>query len=272
MLILVGPFLASLAISIPGTILASPAIVAFLLAADPGQIGAYPSWWVGVALAPVMAYLVVRFAGRGRVHPRHQVHLVRAGVLIALAAGTALLALVLHQRYLGGTVPPVTAGKQPLTLETSLPLVGPVAAGTTALLFYFVLRLLDRKLPRRTQAAPQGPTAGADPRPQEIWWGEIGFRDGDGSKDRPFVVLRVHPDHLEVLQITSKDKSHRGDHVPFWTGSADPHAVEDGFLELVVRRVRRFDLRRRDVAYCPDEIWHRVRSTRAAETPRSRTA
>lgn len=272
MLFLVGPLLASLAVSLPGTVLASPAIVAFLLVRDPAQIAAYPSWWAGVALSPIVAYLVVRFAGRGRVYPRHRVHLVRAGVLSALSAGLALLALLLHQRYLGGTVPPVTAGKQPLTLETSLPLVGPVAAGTTALVFYFVLRLLDRKLPRRTQAAPQRPTVWADPRPQEIWWGEIEFRDGDGSKDRPFVVLRVYPDHLEVLQITSKDKSHRGDHVPFWTGSADPYAVEDGFLELVVRRVSRFDLRRRDVAYCPDEIWHWVRSTRAADAPRSRTA
>ncbi|GIG10617.1 hypothetical protein ACFQZ4_06445 [Catellatospora coxensis] len=272
MVILLGPFLAGLVVSVPGTILASPAIVAFLLVREPALLATYPSWWAGAALAPLVAYLVVRFAGRGRVYPRHQVHLIRAGILTALSAGLALLALVLHQRYLGGAVPPVTAGKQPLTLETSLPMAGPVAAGATALLFYFVLRLLDRKLPHRTQAAPSGQTAGADPRPQEIWWGEIGFRDGDGSKDRPFVVLRAHPDHLDVLQITSKDKSHRGDHIPFWTGSADPYAVEDGYLELVVRRVNRFDLRRRDVAYCPDEIWHRVRAMPAADAPRSRTA
>ncbi len=275
MLILLGPLLVSLAVSVPGTVLASPAVVAFLLARDPKQIAAYPSWWAGVALAPLVAYLVVRFAGRGRVHARHRVHLVRAGVLTALCAGAALLAMVLHQQHLGGTTgatPQAPAGPQPLSLETSLPLVGPVAAGTTALLFYFALRLLDRGLARRAQGTPHTQTAPArlDPRPQEIWWGEIEFRDGDGAKDRPFVVLRALPHHLEVLQITSQDKSHRDDHLPFWTGSSDPHAVDDGYLELRVRQVSRLDLRRRDAARCPDPIWQQVRSMRATDAPRTR--
>ncbi|WP_196279137.1 hypothetical protein [Catellatospora vulcania] len=259
-------------VSVPGTVLASPAIVAFLLARDPSQIAAYPSWWAGVALAPLVAYLVVRFAGRGRVYPRHRVHLVRAGILTALSASAALLALVLHQKYAGGTVTGATppAGPQPLTLENALPLVGPVAAGTTALVFYFVLRLLDRRLPHRSEAASRGRTAPAwlDPQPQEIWWGEIEFREGDGSKDRPFVVLRALPQHVEVLQITSQDKSHRDDHIPFRTGSSDPYAVDDGYLELRVRQVNRLDLRRRDSARCPDQIWHRVRSMQADNAPR----
>ncbi|MEU8080665.1 hypothetical protein AB0B31_35040 [Catellatospora citrea] len=272
LLILVGPFLVSLAVSVPGTVLASPAVVAFLLARDPKQIAAYPSWWAGVALAPLVAYLVVRFAGRGRVYARHRIHLVRAGVLTALCAGAALLAMVLYQQHLDATTAatrPAPAGPQPL--ETSLPLVGPVAAGTTALLCYVVLRLLDRRLPHRSQGEPHTQTAPAwlEPRPQEIWWGEIEFRDGDGAKDRPFVVLRALPHHLEVLQITSQDKAHRDDHLPFWTDSDDPYAVDDGYLELRVREVNKLGLRRRDAAYCPDEIWQRVRSIKATDTPRT---
>ncbi|GIF97135.1 hypothetical protein [Catellatospora citrea] len=276
LLILVGPFLVSLAVSVPGTVLASPAVVAFLLARDPEQIAVHPSWWAGAALAPLVAYLVVRLAGRGRVYARHRIHLVRAGVLTVLCAGTALLAMVLYQQHLDattGATPPAPAGPQPLTLETSLALVGPVAAGTTALLCYFVLRLLDRRLPRRSQDAPHTQTAPAwlEPRPQEIWWGEIEFRDGVGAKDRPFVVLRALPHHLEVLQITSQDKAHRDDHLPFWTDSDDPYAVDDGYLELRVRQVNKRNLRRRDAAYCPDQIWHRVRSIKATDPPQARS-
>jgi hypothetical protein len=70
------PFVVSLAVAVPGIILAAPAIVAFLMVENPKQIATYPSWWVGVALAPLVAYLVVRLASRGKDHPQHRIHLV----------------------------------------------------------------------------------------------------------------------------------------------------------------------------------------------------
>jgi hypothetical protein len=272
------PFVVSLAVAVPGIILAAPAIVAFLMVENPKQIATYPSWWVGVALAPLVAYLVVRLASRGKDHPQHRIHLVRAGILAVLCAVMALLAMVLDQRYLGGTatdpLPSARAEQRLRTVAFALPMVAPATAVATALLFYAVLKLLDRKVPN--QVIPRLPSTGSpdwlEPQPQEIWWGEVEFRQGDGSKDRPFVILRVLPTHLEILQITSQDKSDRNDHIPFWTDSTDPYAVADGWLELRIRQLSRYDLRRRDAAVCPDEIWSRVRSMTAAESPRPRTA
>jgi hypothetical protein len=101
---------------------------------------------------------------------------------------------------------------------------------------------------------------------------EVEFHEGHDSKDRPFVILRVLPSHLEILQITSQDKSDRHDHISFWAASTDPYAVTDGWLELRVRQLSRYDLRRRDAAVCPDEIWASARSMTAAEPRQLRIA
>ncbi|MBV1854513.1 hypothetical protein [Catellatospora tritici] len=280
LLFLVAPILVSLFVSIPGMILASPAIVAFLLVRKPDQIAAYPSWWIGVALAPVVAYLVVRIAARRKAHPGQRIHLIRAGILTALCTAAALTALFLDEKYLPAAVttaaPSATDEERLKSLVFALPMVGPLAAALVALLFYAVLRLLDRKVPDRRPVVyrPQGSHVSVelDPQPQEIWWGEVEFREGDGSKDRPFVVLRTYPEYLEVLQITSQDKSHRDDHMWFWSESDDVYSAGPGYLELRVRRLDRIDLRRQDSGYCPDEIWNQVRHLREGQAPRSRTS
>ncbi|MDI1462811.1 hypothetical protein QEZ54_17685 [Catellatospora sp. KI3] len=274
-----APFALSIFISVPGMVLASPAIVAFLLVRKPDQIAAYPSWWIGVALAPLVAYLVVRFAGRGKEPRGQRIHLVRAGVLTGLVTVLALVALFLDEKYLAGAASPSAAATDEEKLKATffaLPLVGPTIAALTALVFYWVLRLLDRKVPDRRPPVQryQGTYAPTqlDPQPQEIWWGEVEFREGDGSKDRPFVVLRAYPEYLEVLQITSQDKSHRDDHMWFWSVSDDVYSAGPGYLELRVRRLDRVDLRRQDSGYCPDEIWTQVRHLREGQHPRSRTS
>ena len=67
-------------------------------------------------------------------------------------------------------------------------------------------------------------------------------------------------DHEPVRADHLAGQSHRRDSIPFWTDSSDPDAVDGGYVELRVRELSRFDLRRRDPATCPDEIWSRVRS------------
>ncbi|MCX4748784.1 type II toxin-antitoxin system PemK/MazF family toxin [Kitasatospora sp. NBC_01287] len=50
-----------------------------------------------------------------------------------------------------------------------------------------------------------GPRTGAGgPAAQEIWWAEVPFEDGPGSKDRPCLVLRLNGRTATVAKITSK--------------------------------------------------------------------
>ncbi|MEU0153662.1 type II toxin-antitoxin system PemK/MazF family toxin [Micromonospora fulviviridis] len=88
----------------------------------------------------------------------------------------------------------------------------------------------------RTGAAPRLRDAGrgpaSAPRPGEIWWADVPYADGTGSKVRPCLVLRVDGRDADVLKITSKDKSDRDDHVPIPTRSWDPNADHDSFLNI----------------------------------------
>ena len=204
---------------------------------------------------------MVWLAARTKVHPQHRTRLNRAGLLTGVCTAAALLALVLDLIYLDGKVPGRPADPE----ATTLPAAATAGAVLAALLFYAALKWLDRKVPNRPRVARVVTAPRLDPQPREIWWGEVEFRDGDGAKDRPVVILRALPSHLEIVQITSQDKSHRRDHIPFWTDSGDPDAVDGGYVELRVRELSRFDLRCRDPATCPDEIWFRVRSMKLAD-------
>ncbi|MGI5486830.1 type II toxin-antitoxin system PemK/MazF family toxin [Microtetraspora malaysiensis] len=79
---------------------------------------------------------------------------------------------------------------------------------------------------------PHGADAGAAQRPGEIWWADVPFEDGPGSKVRPCVVLRTHRGGAEVLKITSQDQRHRSDHIEIPTRTWDPDADHNSFLDL----------------------------------------
>jgi mRNA-degrading endonuclease toxin of MazEF toxin-antitoxin module len=84
------------------------------------------------------------------------------------------------------------------------------------------------------------------PRRGEIWWADVPYADGTGSKVRPCLVLRRRLIGIVVLKITSQDKSHRRDHVPIPTRSWDPRARHDSYLnvgEPVTVRRRAFQRR-----------------------------
>lgn len=95
------------------------------------------------------------------------------------------------------------------------------------------------KRPGAKPAAPRstGPKAGAPTRtraPQagEIWWADVPYEDGPGSKIRPCVVLRAYRGGFEVLKITSQDQSHRNDHVEIPTRTWDADATHNSYLDL----------------------------------------
>jgi hypothetical protein len=68
--------------------------------------------------------------------------------------------------------------------------------------------LIGRLLrPRRTRRRP------TRPRPGEVWYAQVPFEDGTGSKDRPVLVLSVGGGSCEVARFTSRDRTGRSDYL-----------------------------------------------------------
>ncbi|WP_446218919.1 type II toxin-antitoxin system PemK/MazF family toxin [Micromonospora sp. IBHARD004] len=84
--------------------------------------------------------------------------------------------------------------------------------------------------PPRPRGADRRPATA--PRPGEIWWADVPYADGTGSKVRPCLVLRADDRGADVLKITSQDKSDRDDHVRIPTRSWDADADHDSFLDV----------------------------------------
>ena len=66
----------------------------------------------------------------------------------------------------------------------------------------------------------------------DIWWADVPYARGQGSKLRPCLVLRRGRDGIVVLKITSQDKSHRRDRVLIPTRHWDARANHDSYLNL----------------------------------------
>lgn len=63
----------------------------------------------------------------------------------------------------------------------------------------------------------------------EVWFAEVPFADGTGSKDRPVLVLATRGSALTVARFTSRDRTARRDHrrVPRWLpGMSGPSWVD----------------------------------------------
>lgn len=69
-------------------------------------------------------------------------------------------------------------------------------------------------------------------KPGEIWWADVPYEDGPGSKTRPCLIVRLRFRGYEVLKITSQDQSHRRDHVEIVTRSWDRNAARNSYLDL----------------------------------------
>ncbi|MEV4410740.1 type II toxin-antitoxin system PemK/MazF family toxin [Catellatospora sp. NPDC049609] len=82
------------------------------------------------------------------------------------------------------------------------------------------------RAPKATKAPKSGP------QPGEIWWADVPYEDGTGSKVRPCVVLRFRRGAYEVLKITSQDQRHRHDHIEIPTTAWDADADHNSFLDL----------------------------------------
>ncbi|MEU9515237.1 type II toxin-antitoxin system PemK/MazF family toxin [Micromonospora sp. NPDC048169] len=115
----------------------------------------------------------------------------------------------------------------------------------------------------RTAAPPRPRAAGRtdrdEPRPGEIWWADVPYADGTGSKVRPCLVLRVDGGDAEVLKITSQDKSDRDDHLPIPTRDWDPDADHDSFLDVSEPIPVPLDAFADRAGTCDPDLWRGVR-------------
>ncbi|MFE4971742.1 type II toxin-antitoxin system PemK/MazF family toxin [Kitasatospora sp. NPDC056651] len=119
----------------------------------------------------------------------------------------------------------------------------------------------------RPAARPTGPTGprprtGAAPRPREIWWAEVPFEDGPGSKDRPCLVLRVRGRTATVAKITSKHHAGRPDVLALPPGSVGDRRGRAGWLETDELREVPLSAFRRRAGTVDRQVWSRAERVR----------
>lgn len=101
-------------------------------------------------------------------------------------------------------------------------------------------------------------TRSGRPRRGDIWWADVPFTDGSGSKVRPCLVLLRHRRGVVVLKITSQDKSRRRDHITIPTRAWDPQARHDSYLNLGEPIVVQPAAFRRRAGACDRSVLRRV--------------
>ncbi|WP_224282818.1 type II toxin-antitoxin system PemK/MazF family toxin, partial [Streptomyces sp. LS1784] len=103
------------------------------------------------------------------------------------------------------------------------------------------------------------PRTGAGPEPQEIWWAQVPFEDGPGSKDRPCLVLRVHGRTATVAKITSKHHAERPGVLPLPPGSVGDRQDRTSWLETDELREVPLSAFRRRAGTVDRQVWARTR-------------
>ncbi|MFH9722374.1 type II toxin-antitoxin system PemK/MazF family toxin [Streptomyces sp. NPDC017254] len=119
------------------------------------------------------------------------------------------------------------------------------------------------RAPERTRppGRPAGPRKAPSrlPKATEIWWADVPFEDGPGSKDRPCLVLALHGDTALVAKITSKYHDERPGVIALPPGAVGDAQGRPSFLETdELREVPVSDFRRK-VGMADPVLWDQVR-------------
>ncbi|MFF4382343.1 type II toxin-antitoxin system PemK/MazF family toxin [Kitasatospora sp. NPDC001547] len=130
-----------------------------------------------------------------------------------------------------------------------------LAAAAAAL----VRRTRPAPRPAPRPAGPTGPRTGGAPQPREIWWAEVPFEDGPGSKDRPCLVLRVHGRTATVAKITSRHRAERPGVLPLPPGSVGDRQGRTSWLETDELREVPLSAFRRRSGTVDGQVWARAR-------------
>jgi mRNA-degrading endonuclease toxin of MazEF toxin-antitoxin module len=97
------------------------------------------------------------------------------------------------------------------------------------------------------------------PRPAEIWWANVPYDEGAGTKDRPCLVLSVRGRRVTVAKITSRYRDGRSGVIPLPPGAVGDAHGRPSFLETgELRVVPVWDFRRR-VGVVDPVLWDQVR-------------
>ncbi|MFD3440952.1 type II toxin-antitoxin system PemK/MazF family toxin [Streptomyces sp. NPDC058685] len=113
----------------------------------------------------------------------------------------------------------------------------------------------------RPPGRPTGPRRGTKhkPQPGEIWWADVPYEDGPGSKDRPCLVLSVRGGTAQVAKITSKYHDERPGVISLPPGTVGDAQGRPSFLETdELRAVEVWEFRRR-VGVVDPTVWDQVR-------------
>lgn len=223
-------------------------------------------FWTGGAVtlgALVVCIAVWQFAAiEGGVHL-----FVRAGLILAAAGLVVTWAVVNHVPAAGN---PHTAST---TTVSIMLLVWPLLVLAAAVLAVAVLRRArpDLSLFNRV-AAPE--RAARIPAAHEIWNAFVSFDSGDDQheeegKDRPVLILGADGGGVEVLKITSQDKSRSGDHLPLPLERCRGVLTKESWLELRPTRVPLEEFRSYR-GLCPTWIWAELRTRGLIAAPTAR--
>ncbi|MCT6775870.1 type II toxin-antitoxin system PemK/MazF family toxin [Streptomyces sp. CS7] len=101
------------------------------------------------------------------------------------------------------------------------------------------------------------------PRAGEVWWADVPYEDGPGSKDRPCLVIsvrgRARGRTALVAKITSKHHEERPGVIALPAGTVGDRRGRQSFLETDELREVRVDAFRRRVGAVDPGVWERVR-------------
>ncbi|GGO87649.1 type II toxin-antitoxin system PemK/MazF family toxin [Wenjunlia tyrosinilytica] len=111
------------------------------------------------------------------------------------------------------------------------------------------------RAPKRPTGRPSGKPSGGKPRAGEIWWADVPFEDGPGSKDRPCLVVSVNGGSAVVAKITSQDRSGSPGAVELPAGSVGDSKGRRSWLETDELRELRLSAFRRRVGPVPASLW-----------------
>ncbi|WP_031087826.1 type II toxin-antitoxin system PemK/MazF family toxin [Streptomyces sp. NRRL WC-3549] len=103
------------------------------------------------------------------------------------------------------------------------------------------------------------PRPGGAPRPGEIWWADVPYEDGPGSKDRPCLVLSVRDGTAVVAKITSKVHTERPGVIALAPGAVGDARGRRSYLETDELRDVPVPAFRRRAGEVGPEVWDRVR-------------
>lgn len=229
-----------------GALLAQPVVMADLLAAQtpPQKLRGAGEHVAAYGVSVVTAAVLAGFSSRGRTTPWW---VLLGRTALYLAAGWSAMMWVDAQV------------DSPYYNIRSL-----AVTGTTGLVAFAVHRLIRWWDAYRTSRSP-GSRFARRPAGGEVWLAMVPYRESEQRSQHYCVVLRARAGHAEVLQITSKNKDGRSDHIRMPNRGWDRVTGRDHWVESGVapRLVPYADfLKSRPQGRCPRGTWRRLRAAR----------